>query len=282
MTEKRLDGKVAFITGAASKRGMGHAIALKFAQEGAKVVVIDKFAAPRSVWEGDEAWRGLDEVVEEIEAAGSEGLAVVADISSSKEIDEAVKQTLDKFGRIDILVNCGGIRGTVGVPVVEGDEKEWQQMFNINTIGTFIVSRAVARDMIKRNEGGKIVLIASAAGRIGAPGSAAYAASKWATIGLVKSLALELAPYKINVNAINPGFFATNLRDNDAETKSKKAGVTIEEFRRDEYQMLTKMVPLGRMGTMEDITKLILFLVTPESEYMTGQDINITGGHLMN
>lgn len=282
MNGKRLEGKVAFITGAASKRGMGHAVALRFAEEGAKVVVTDKFAAPKSVWAGDEGWRGLDEVVEEIEARGSEGLAVVADISKSKEVDDAVKQAVDKFGKIDILVSCGGIRGTVGVPVVEGDEKEWHRMFDINTIGAFIVSRAVARDMIRRNEGGKIVHIASAAGRIGAPGSAAYAASKWAVIGLVKSLALELAPYKVNVNAINPGFFATNLRDDDATTKSKKAGISIEEFRKDEYQMLTKMVPLGRMGTMEDITRLILFLVTPESEYMTGQDINITGGHLMN
>lgn len=282
MNGKRLDGKVAFITGAASRRGMGHAIALRFAEEGAKVVVTDKFAAPKSVWTGDEGWRGLDEVVEEIEARGGEGLAVVADISNSKEIDDAVKQAVDQFGKIDILVNCGGIRGTVGVPVVDGDEEEWRRMFNINTVGAFIVSKAIAKEMIKRNEGGKIVHIASAAGRIGAPGSAAYAASKWATIGLVKSLALELAPHKINVNAINPGFFATNLRDDDAETKSKKAGITIEEFRKDEYKMLTKMVPLGRMGTMEDITKLILFLVTPESDYMTGQDINITGGHLMN
>lgn len=282
MSAKRLDGKVAFITGAASKRGMGHAVALRFAEEGAKVVVTDKFAAPKSVWAGDEGWRGLDEVVDEIEARGSEGLAVVADISSSREIDDAVNQTLDRFGKIDILVSCGGIRGKVGVPVVESDDEEWHRMFNINTLGAFIVSRAVARDMIKRNEGGKIVLVASAAGRLGAPGSAAYAASKWAVIGLVKSLALELAPYKINVNAINPGFFATNLRDDDAETKARKAGIPIEEFRKDEYQMLTKMIPLGRMGTMEDITKLVLFLVTPESEYMTGQDINITGGHLMN
>ena len=277
-----LEGKVAFVTGVAAKRGMGHAIALRLADEGAKVVVTDKYSAPRSAWSGDEDWRGLDEVVEEIESLGSEALAVVADVANSKEIDEAVKKTLDKFGKIDVLVNCGGIRGTVGVPVVDFDEEEWHQMFNINTLGAFIVSKAVAKDMIKRNEGGKIVHIASAAGRIGAPGSAAYAASKWAVIGLVKTLALELAPYKINVNAINPGFFATNLRDDDAVTKSKKAGITIEEFRKDEYKMLTSMVQLGRMGAMEDITRLILFLVTPESEYMTGQDINITGGHLMN
>jgi NAD(P)-dependent dehydrogenase (short-subunit alcohol dehydrogenase family) len=165
--------------------------------------------------------------------------------------------------------------------VVDGDEAEWRQIFNVNTFGSFIISRAVAKDMIRRNEGGKIVLIASAAGKIGAPGSAAYAASKWAVIGLVQSLALELAPYKINVNAINPGFFATNLRDDDAVSKSKKAGVTVEEFRVEEYKKLITMVPLGRMGRVEDIADLIFFLVSDQSNYMTGQAINITGGHLM-
>jgi len=117
--------------------------------------------------------------------------------------------------------------------------------------------------------------------RTGAPGSAAYAASKWAVIGLVESLALELAPYKINVNAINPGFFSTNLRDETAVRDSAKAGKSIDQYREEEYKMLSKMVPLGRMGTTEDVAKLIFFLVSPESDYMTGQDINLTGGVLM-
>jgi meso-butanediol dehydrogenase / (S,S)-butanediol dehydrogenase / diacetyl reductase len=276
-----LKGKVAFVTGAAAKRGMGRAVALRLAKEGADVVVNDKFRAPKSAWTGDEDWKGLDDVVKEIEAMGRKALAVVAGVENAKEVDAAVKAALDKFGKIDILVNCAGIRGTVGVPVADGDEAEWRQLFDVNTMGPFIISRAVAKDMIRRNEGGKIVHIASAAGRIGAPGSAAYAASKWAVIGLVESLALELAPYKINVNAINPGFFATNLRDETAARDSRKAGKTIEQYREDEYKMLSKMVPLGRMGTTEDIAKLILFLVSPESDYMTGQDINITGGYLM-
>jgi 3-oxoacyl-[acyl-carrier protein] reductase len=276
-----LDGKVAFVTGAAAKRGMGRAVALRLAREGADVVVCDKFRAPRSAWAGDENWQGLDEVVREIEALGRRSLAVIAGVENAEEVDGAVKRATDAFGKIDILVNCAGIRGTVGVPVAEGDEAEWRQVFDVNTIGPFIISRAVAREMIKRNEGGKIVHIASAAGKQGAPGSAAYAASKWAVIGLVESLALELAPYKINVNAINPGFFSTNLRDETAERDSQKAGKTIEQYREEEYAMLAKMVPLGRMGVTEDIAKLIFFLVSPESEYMTGQDINITGGHLM-
>jgi len=276
-----LKGKVAFVTGAAAKRGMGHAVALRLAREGADVVVNDKFAAPKSAWAGDENWKGLEEVVKEIEALGRKALPIVAGIEDAKAIEAAVKTAVDKFGKIDILVNCGGIRGTVGVPVVDGDEAEWRRVFDVNALGPFIISRAIAREMIRRNEGGKIVLIASAAGKIGAPGSAAYAASKWAVIGLVESLALELAPFKINVNAINPGFFATNLRDETAIRDSKKTGVTIEEYRAEEYKKLSTMVPLGRMGTVEDIAKLIFFLVSDQSDYMTGQAINITGGYLM-
>ena len=276
-----LEGKVAFITGAAAKRGMGRAVALKFASKGADIVICDKFKAPKSVWPGDENWQGLDEVVNEIESMNRQALAVLAGVENAQEVDKAVEAAIEKFDKIDILVNCVGIRGPVGVTVAEGDEVEWRRMFDINTIGAFNISKAVARKMIKRNQGGKIVHIASAAGREGVPGSAAYAASKWAVIGLVQSLAKELAPYKINVNAINPGFFATNLRDDTAERDSKKAGKTIEQYREEEYKVLANMVPLGRMGTTDDIAKLIFFLVSSESEYMTGQDINLTGGVMM-
>ncbi len=276
-----LSGKVALVTGAGSKRGMGRAVALRLAKEGADVVVLDKFAAPKSAWAGDEGWKGLDDVVKEIEAMGRKGLAVVAGIEKTAEVEAAVKKAIDKFGKIDILVNCAAIRGPVGIPVVEGDEKEWHLMFDINTIGAFIISKTVARDMVKRNKGGKIVHIASDAGKIGVPGNAAYAASKWAIIGLVESLALELALYNINVNAINPGFFATNLRDNDAVEKSTKAGITVEKFREGEYKMLSERVPLKRMGKVEEIADLIFFLVSDQSAYITGQDININGGNFM-
>ena len=276
-----LKGKVAFVTGAAAKRGMGHAVALRLAREGADVVVNDKFASPKSNWSGDENWKGLKEVVTEIEAMGRKALAVVGGVEDTEAMEAAVKAALDKFGKIDILVHCAGIRGPVGVPVVECDAAEWRRMFEINTIGAFIVSKAVAKDMIRRNQGGKIVHIASAAGKLGAPGSAAYAASKWAVIGLVQSLALELAKYKINVNAINPGFFSTNLRDEDAVATGKKSGKTPDQYREDETKKITPMVPLGRMGEVEDIAKLIFFLVSDQSDYMTGQAVNITGGTLM-
>jgi meso-butanediol dehydrogenase / (S,S)-butanediol dehydrogenase / diacetyl reductase len=276
-----LSGKVAFVTGAAAKRGMGRAVALRMAMEGADVVVTDKFAAPKSAWAGDEDWKGLDDVVKEIEALGRKGLAAVAGVEDTKEVDAAVKAAIDKFGRIDILVNCAGTRGPVGVSIVDGDEKDWRLMFDVNSLGTMIVSKAVAREMIRKNEGGKIVHIASAAGKLPCPGSAAYAASKWAVIGIVQALAMELAPYKINVNAINPGFFATNLRDDDATLNSGKKGITVEQFREDEYKMLSNMVPLKRMGVVEDIADVTYFLVSEQSQYLTGVNINVTGGTLM-
>ena len=276
-----LSGKVAFVTGAAAKRGMGHAVALRLAREGADVVVSDKFAAPKSAWTGDEDWKGLEEVVREIETLGRKAMASVAGVEKAGEVEAAVKAAIDRFGKIDILVNCAGTRGPVGIPVVEGNEADWRIQFEVNALGPFIVSRAVARDMIRRKQGGKIVHIASAAGKLPVPGSAAYAASKWAVIGFVQALAMELAPYKINVNAINPGFFATNLRDEDAVMRSREAGMSVEEFREDEYKKLISLVPLKRMGKVEDIANVVFFLVSDQSDYMTGQSINITGGHLM-
>jgi len=276
-----LSGKVAFVTGAAAKRGMGRAVAVRMAMEGADVVVTDKFAAPKSAWAGDEGWKGLEDVVKEIEALGRKAISAVAGVENSTEVDKAVKAALDRFGKIDILIHCAGTRGPVGVNIVDGDEKDWRLLFDVNTLGTMIVSRAVAKDMIRRNEGGKIVHIASAAGKLACPGSAAYAASKWAVIGIVQALAMELAPYLINVNAINPGFFATNLRDEDATIRSRKAGITIEQFREEEYKMLRSQVPLKRMGRVEDIADVVYFLVSDQSQYMTGQAINVTGGTLM-
>ena len=230
-----IKGKVAFVTGAASKRGMGHAVAVRLAQEGADVAVFDRFATPKSAFGGDENWRGLEEVLKEIEAQGQKGLVLTGDIASSDDVEAAVEAIVERFGGIDILVHCAGIRGTVGVPVVEGDVAEWRNIFDINTLGVFIISKAVGRRMIEAKKGGKILHVASLAGRVGAPGSAAYAASKWATIGLVQSLALELAPHKINVNAINPGFFPTNLRDQDAIAQAKEKGISVDEFKAEEY-----------------------------------------------
>jgi 3-oxoacyl-[acyl-carrier protein] reductase len=277
---KSLEGKVAMITGAASKRGMGHAIALRLAQEGADVIVLDKFATPRSIWPGDEDWGGLDNVLKEIEAYGRKALAIVADVSNGKEVDRAVAKSLEKFGRIDILVHCGGIRGSMTTPITDLSEEEWHNIIDINLTGSFLISRAVARTMIPDGEGKKIVLIGSKAATQGYAGSAGYCASKHGILGLGKTLAMELAQYKINVNIINPGGFETNLRDEEIIKKSKTEGISLAEAieKESRKQGPGPGIPLGRLGKPEEVADLVFFLVSDQSQYITGKAIDIDGG----
>jgi NAD(P)-dependent dehydrogenase (short-subunit alcohol dehydrogenase family) len=275
-----LDGKVALVTGAASKRGMGHAVAVRLAKEGADVVVLDKYAAPKSIWPGDEGWGGLDDVVKEIKAQGREGLAVVADVSSGKAVDEAVAKALKKFKKIDILVHCGGIRGSMTTPIVNLSEEEWRTSLDINLTGSFLISKAVAKTMIPDGEGKKIVLFGSKAATQGYAGSSGYCASKHGILGLGRTLAAELAQYKINVNIINPGGFDTNLRDQEIIKRAKTQGISLAEAITQEGKKSGPGpgVPLGRLGKPEEIADLVFFLVSDQSVYITGKAIDIDGG----
>jgi len=273
-----LNGKVAFITGAASKRGMGHAIALRMAREGADVVVTDKFAAPPSLFPGDEGWGGLNAIVAEINALGHKALAMTLDISVGREVDEAVAAALEEFGRIDILVHAAAIRGPVGVPVVDLPEKDIRAIIDVDLVGSFLICKAVAKNMIARGEGGKIVIFCSLAGTHGVPGSAAYSAAKYGTIGLTKSLALELAKYKINVNGINPGMIVTNLRDETFAKTAEAEGITWEEARKKDHDALSGHIPWGRLGTPEEAADLAYFLASGLSDYITGEVIALGGG----
>lgn len=273
-----LDGKVAIVTGAASKRGMGRAIALRLAREGANLVIIDKYAAPQSLFPGDEGWGGLEAEVAEIEALGGKAMALVLDISNSKDVDAMVNKTLERFGRIDIMVHCAAIRGPVGTPVVELSEKDWRAILDVNTTGSFLISKAVAKSMIAQGDGGRIVLVASMAGTHGVAGSVAYCVSKYGVIGLVKTLALELGPHKINVNTINPGAIITNLRDEAFAQMSKAQGITWDEAREKDYQKISALIPLGRLGTTDEVAELAYFLVSDMSTYITGEAIGIGGG----
>jgi NAD(P)-dependent dehydrogenase (short-subunit alcohol dehydrogenase family) len=275
---KSLKGKVALVTGAASKRGMGHAIALRLAREGADVAIADKYAAPRSLFAGDEEWGGLDEVVTEIESLGRKALAVVADISNSQAVDEIVAKTLGKFGQIDVLVNSVGILGTMDTPFTEFAEEDWGRILDVNLTGTFLISRAVAKNMVSQGQGGKIVLIASVAANRGLPGNVAYCASKWGIVGLMKTLALELAAHSINVNVINPGSIVTNIRDADFAKMGEELGISFDEAREQDFQKFLPNIPMGRFGTTDEIADLALFLASEQSSYITGEAINISGG----
>ena len=277
---KALEGKVAMVTGAASKRGMGRAVAVRLAREGANVVVLDKYTAPKSIWQGDEGWGGLEEVVREVEAAGRKAMAVVADVASGKDVEEAVGKAIKKFGKIDILVHCGGIRGAMTTPITELSEEEWRAIIDINLTGSFLISKAVARTMIPNGEGKKIVLIGSKAATEGYAGSSGYCASKHGVLGLGRTLAAELAQYKINVNIINPGGFETNLRDQEVIKRAKAQGITLAEAVEQESKKMGPgpKIPLGRLGKPEEIADLVFFLVSEQSAYITGKAIDIDGG----
>ena len=138
-----LEGKVAVVTGAASKRGMGHRVAVRLAEAGANVAIMDKFAAPQSIWPGDEDWGGLETVASEVKALGKEALPLVVDVSKGKDVESAVAKIMEIFGKIDILVHCGGIRGSMTTPIVDLSEDEWRSMLDINLTGSFLISKAV-------------------------------------------------------------------------------------------------------------------------------------------
>ncbi len=273
-----LKGKVALVTGAASKRGMGHAVALRLAKEGADVAVTDKIAAPKSLFPGDEGWGGLDAIVAEIKALGRKALAATMDINASREIDAVMEKVLKELGKLDILVHAAAIRGPVGVPLIDLPEKDIRAVIDVDLTGSFLVCKAAARCMVEGGKGGKIVIFCSLAGTHGVAGSAAYSAAKYGTIGLTKSLALELAQYKINVNGINPGMIVTNLRDDSFTKMAEAEGITWEEARKKDHEKLSRLIPWGRLGTPEEAADLAYFLVSDLSDYITGEVIALGGG----
>lgn len=278
-----LQGKVAMVTGAASKRGMGRRVAVRLAEEGADLIIMDKYAAPQSIWPGDEGWGGLEAVAAEIKSAGRAALPIVADVSVGRDVDIAVRQAMDRFGKIDILVHCGGIRGSMTTPIIDLTEEDWRTVIDVNLTGSFLICKAVASTMIIGGEGKKIVLIGSKAATEGYRGSAGYCASKHGLLGLARTLALELAPFRINVNVINPGAFETNLRDQAIIQRAKAQGITVAELIKKESQQAPKSgpaanIPLGRLGTPDDIADLVLFLVSDRASYITGETIDIDGG----
>ena len=208
-------------------------------------------------------------------------MGVVADITDSAQVDNMVRQALGQFGRIDILVNNAGSRpGRDRVPVIELEEDAWDLVQRVNVKGTFLCSRAVARQMISRGQGGKIIIISSSAGKRGSARFAAYCASKFALIGFTQSLALELAPYRINVNAICPGLVDTERVSYIAEALAPE-GESPEEYRAQMVRERALENPLGRLAQGSDVARMAAFLASSESDYLTGLSMRVSGGSVM-
>ena len=244
----RLQQQVAIVTGAS--RGIGRAVALALASEGAAVVV--NYA---------NSSQAADAVVAEITAMGSQAIALQADVAQAEQVDKLVSSVMEKWGRIDLLVNNAGIaRDTL---LLRMKLEDWQAVIDLNLTGVFLCTKAVSKIMLKQRSG-RIINVTSIVGEIGNPGQANYSAAKAGVIGFTKTVAKELAPRGITVNAVAPGFISTDMT---ADLKSDD---------------LLKFIPLGRYGQPEEVAGLIRFLAADAAAaYITGQTINLDGGMVM-
>ena len=274
-----LSGKVALATGAGGEGGFGRAIATRLAREGADVVVNDVTANPYGP--GGSGWKGIEAVGQEIEEMGRRCMTAVADVTQSAQVDDMVRATVERFGRIDILVNNAGSRpGPDRVPVVDLEEEAFDEVQRVNVKGTFLCSRAVAREMVRRGQGGKIIVISSSAGKRGVARYAAYCASKFALVGFTQALALELAPHHINVNAICPGLVDTERLGYIAAALTPE-GRAVEDVHAEMVRQRSAEAPLGRMTEAADVAGVAAFLASGDADHLAGLAVNVSGGEVM-
>ena len=272
-----LNGKVALITGAGGERGIGRAIAMRLAKEGADVAVNDITAKPKK----SSTWDGLHSLVKDIRGLGRNAKAFEADISNSHQVDQLIKDIIQEFGHIDILVNnAGSAAGPDRVPIIELDEETWDKVQSINIKGTFLCCRAVAKELVKQGNGGKIINMSSTQGLKGSPRFGAYSASKFAVRGLTQVLANELGEYGIQVNAICPGMVITERYYGIAEALAPD-GVETQEFLDEIEKQNIAETPLGRVPTTDDVAKIAAFLASSESDFHTGMSFTVDGGKEM-
>lgn len=258
-----LEDKITIVTGGA--QGLGAAICQRLAHEGAHIVVADLNLI------------GAQETAAEIvERTGRQAIAVEVDVTDEAQVEAMVQQAVDRFGRLDILVSNAGI--LIAEAVDEFPADKWRAVIDVNLVGYFLCAKHAARVM-KQMRSGTIIQVNSKSGKKGSYKNSAYAASKFGGIGLTQSIALELAEYGVRANAVCPG----NLLDSPLWVDSlyaqyaQKWGITEEEVR----QKYVDQVPMKRGCTYEDVTNVVVFLASDQSNYMTGQAINVTGGQEM-
>ena len=255
----RLDNRIALVTGAA--KGMGRDICLTLAREGAHLALAARDVPP------------LEKLKDEIEARGRRTLVVPTDVTDEAAVERMVARTLEAFGHIDILVNAAGVTGPIETPVQEIRAEDFRFALEANVLGTFLPTKHVLPGMIARKYG-KVVNISGTSGLRGYKYRAAYSSSKWALRGFTRTVALEVGPHNINVNALHPGIVAGDRMDKLCREKGKKRGWTPEQV----HEEYVNEMALRRVTTSQDIANAVLYLVSDDSKNMTGQSVTVDGG----
>lgn len=273
----KFKNKVFIITGASRQRGIGRATALRLAQEGADLVIsaIRREASSHPAHERELGWLGIHSLAEEIEALGRRCLAVDCDVTHPKDIEVMVERSLAEFGRIDGVVNNAGVAGGAGAePIIETEDADWHRTLSVNLSGVYLVSKYVARAMVKGGQEGAIVNLASLAGRMGMANYGAYCASKFGVIGLTQQMAHELARYGIRVNCICPGSVDTDMMDGTIARTADRVDSASALVKAN----IARGIPMRRQGIPAEQASAISFLLGPDSAYITGQTLNVDGG----
>lgn len=269
-------GKTAVITGSGRRGGLGEAIALRLAKDGANIVISD-IGAPRDAATGAEHIGSTDEmesIAEELRGMGVQASTCVCDVRSLEEVRKLAKHAADAHGSLDIWVNNAGI-GYIMKPLLEVTEDDWRAVIDVNLSGAFFGVKSAAEQMVKQGKGGRIINIASQAAKSGFPHAQAYTSSKHGLVGLVRSAATELGEYNITVNNVCPNHVTTGLGAWQNEYFAKVVGAdSVEDY----LAAMAARIPMGRPGLPEDTANAVAFLCSDDARYITAESMNVSGG----